>query len=99
MKKAPIWSALLRNSQFEEYSSNSSACQDHPGNGDHDPGGGFDHHSRAAILVEVSYSMRSAFMGSMLAARFAGIRAAKKEQIASETAAIVNAVGSQEETP
>ena len=43
--------------------------------------------------------MRSAFMGSMLAARFAGINAAKKEQVAKATAAMVRAVGSHEETP
>ncbi len=45
------------------------------------------------------YSMRRAFMGSMPAARLAGMSAAKKEQIASATAAMVRAVGSQEETP
>jgi hypothetical protein len=38
-------------------------------------------------------------MGEMEAARFAGIMAAKKEQTASAPAAMVNASGSQEETP
>ena len=38
-------------------------------------------------------------MGWMLAARLAGMMAAKKEQIARATAAMVRAVGSQEETP
>ena len=45
------------------------------------------------------YSMRRAFMGSMPAARLAGMSAAKKEQMARATAAMVRAVGSQEETP
>jgi hypothetical protein len=45
------------------------------------------------------HSMRRAFMGSIPAARLAGMRAAKKEQIAKATAAIVRADGSQEETP
>jgi hypothetical protein len=45
------------------------------------------------------YSILSALMGEMEAARFAGIMAAKKEQTASAAAAMVNASGSQEETP
>ena len=49
--------------------------------------------------VQVAYSIRSAFIGWMPAARFAGMIAAKNEQIASATAAIVKAVGSQDDTP
>src|ERR1700689_4138426 len=45
------------------------------------------------------YSILRALMGEMEAARFAGIMAAKKEQTASAPAAMVNASGSQEETP
>ena len=45
------------------------------------------------------HSMRRAFMGWMLAARLAGMMAAKKEQIARATDAMVRAEGSQEETP
>jgi hypothetical protein len=45
------------------------------------------------------YSILRAVMGEMEAARFAGIMAAKKEQTASAPAAMVNASGSQEETP
>ena len=45
------------------------------------------------------YSMRSAFIGAMLAARFAGITAAKNEQTANEPAATTNASGSHHFTP
>jgi hypothetical protein len=45
------------------------------------------------------YSVRRAFMGWMEAARFAGMMAATKEQMASATAAIVRASGSQDGTP
>ena len=45
------------------------------------------------------YSILSAFIGEMDAARFAGMMAAKKEQIANAPAATVRASGSQEETP
>ena len=45
------------------------------------------------------YSILSAFMGEMEAARLAGMMAAKKEQIASDIVATLNAGGSQEETP
>jgi hypothetical protein len=45
------------------------------------------------------YSVRRALMGWMEAARFAGMMAAKKEQMASAPAATVRANGSQEETP
>src|ERR1700674_2098502 len=45
------------------------------------------------------YSILSAFLGEIDAARFAGMMAAKKEQIASAPAATVSASGSQEETP
>jgi hypothetical protein len=47
----------------------------------------------------VSYSMRSACIGEIEAARLAGMMAAKKEQIARAPAAIPNANGSQEVTP
>ena len=50
-------------------------------------------------LVRPGYSMRRAFMGWMLAARLAGMMAAKNEQIASATAAIVSAAGSHDDTP
>lgn len=49
--------------------------------------------------LQSCYSMRSAFIGEMDAARFAGMMAAKNEQIASAPAATVRATGSQEETP
>jgi len=45
------------------------------------------------------YSILSAFMGEIDAARFAGIMAAKNEQIASAPAATVSAGGSHEDTP
>ncbi len=45
------------------------------------------------------YSILRAFMGEMEAARFAGMMAAKNEQIASAPAATLSAKGSQEETP
>jgi hypothetical protein len=45
------------------------------------------------------YSILSAFMGEMEAARLAGMMAAKKEQIASDIVATLSAGGSQEETP
>ena len=46
-----------------------------------------------------SHSIRSASTGEIDAARPAGIIAAKNEQIASATAATLNASGSHEETP
>jgi hypothetical protein len=48
---------------------------------------------------EASYSILSAFMGEMDAARFAGMMAAMKEQIANAPAATVSASGSHEVTP
>jgi hypothetical protein len=45
------------------------------------------------------YSILSAFIGEIDAARFAGIMAAKNEQVASAAAATVSASGSHEETP
>jgi hypothetical protein len=48
---------------------------------------------------KVHYSIRSAVMGEIDAARRAGIMAAKKAAIASEPAATINAMGSQLETP
>jgi len=45
------------------------------------------------------YSILSAFIGEMEAARFAGMMAAKKEQMASAPAATLSANGSHEETP
>ena len=45
------------------------------------------------------YSIRSASMGEIDAARLAGIMAAKKAQMASALAANVSAKGSQLETP
>jgi len=45
------------------------------------------------------YSVRRALMGWMEAARFAGMTAAKKEQMARAAAAMVRAKGSQEGTP
>jgi hypothetical protein len=45
------------------------------------------------------YSVRRAFMGWMEAARFAGMSAARREQMAREMAATARASGSQEETP
>jgi len=45
------------------------------------------------------HSTLRAFMGWMLAARLAGIMAAKKEQTASAPAEMPRAAGSQEETP
>jgi hypothetical protein len=50
-------------------------------------------------IVVFGYSRRRALMGWMLAARFAGMIAARNEQIARATAAMVRAVGSQDETP
>ena len=56
--------------------------------------------SKAALNdAELRYSIRSASMGEIDAARFAGMMAAKNEQIASAPAATVSASGSQEETP
>jgi hypothetical protein len=46
-----------------------------------------------------SYSIRSACMGDIEAARLAGMMAAKNEQTASAPAATDSANGSQEETP
>jgi hypothetical protein len=51
-------------------------------------------HHRSGI-----HSTLRAFMGWMLAARLAGIMAAKKEQTASAPAEMPRAAGSQEETP
>jgi hypothetical protein len=53
------------------------------------------------IISECSgrYSMRSACMGDIDAARLAGMMAAKNEQIASAPAAMPSASGSQDETP
>src|SRR5258708_37092305 len=51
------------------------------------------------LLTDDGYSILSAFMGEIEAARFAGIMAAKNEQIASVPAATVSASGSHEETP
>ena len=45
------------------------------------------------------YSILSAFMGDIDAARVAGMIAAKNEQIASAPAATASASGSHEETP
>src|SRR5271168_2204230 len=48
---------------------------------------------------KLRYSILSAFIGEMEAARFAGIMAAKKEQIASAPAASDRARGSHHATP
>ncbi len=48
---------------------------------------------------KLGYSILSARMGEMEAARLAGIMAAKKEQTARAAAATDRASGSQEETP
>ena len=45
------------------------------------------------------YSILSAFMGEIDAARFAGMMAAKNEQIASAPTATVSASGSHQATP
>jgi hypothetical protein len=55
--------------------------------------------SAALPQTRLRYSILNAFIGEMDAARFAGMMAAKKEQIASATPATVSASGSHEETP
>ena len=49
--------------------------------------------------VYFAYSVRSAFIGEIDAARPAGMIAAKKAQIARAVAATVSAIGSQNDTP
>ncbi len=56
-------------------------------------------HVHKVHQVHSVYSVLSALIGEMLAARLAGMIAAKKAEIASATAAMLNASGSQKETP
>src|SRR6202035_2070150 len=51
------------------------------------------------LASRYAYSILSAFIGEIEAARFAGIIAAKNEQIASAPAATLRASGSHEVTP
>ncbi len=57
------------------------------------------HQVHSVHSVHSVYSVLSALIGEMLAARLAGMIAAKKAEIASATAATLNASGSQKETP
>ena len=50
-------------------------------------------------MTRQRYSVRSAFMGDIEAARLAGMTVAKMAQSASEVAATVSASGSQNDTP